>query len=196
MKRIACLVLACCLLVPAFVQSARAQADNPKVVLETSMGKILVECFADKAPKTVDNFLQYVREGKYDGTIFHRVISGFMIQGGGFTPSMQRVQTRQPIANEARLDVPNNRGTLAMARTNEPHSATNQFFINLKDNDFLNFTSATRNGYGYCVFGKVLDGMNIVDRIASVPTQSAGHYRDVPTTPVVITKAYVMGDAK
>ncbi len=198
MKRILSMVLACLFVLPAVLQAAESSTDSaagmPRVVLETNLGNIEVECFADKAPKTVENFLRYVREGKYDGTIFHRVISGFVIQGGGFDSMMRRGETREPIANEARSDVPNSRGTLAMARTGDPHSATNQFFINLKDNDFLNHTAPNRKGFGYCVFGRVVGGMKVVDKIASVPTQSAGQYRDVPATPVVIVKAYVVGE--
>jgi cyclophilin family peptidyl-prolyl cis-trans isomerase len=200
MKRIACLVLACLFVFSALLgagestaANAVANAEHPRVMFETNMGRIVVECLPDKAPKTVDNFLNYVREGRYDGTIFHRVINGFVIQGGGFDSMMRRVPTFSPIVNEARKDVRNLRGTLSMARTGDPHSATNQFFINLRDNANLDFTQATRGGYGYCVFAKVVAGMSVVDRIAEVETKSAGHYRDVPVEPVVIVKAYVMG---
>jgi cyclophilin family peptidyl-prolyl cis-trans isomerase len=156
------------------------------VVIETSMGTIKAELWPEKAPKTVANFLTYVNEGAYDGTIFHRVISGFMIQGGGFTPQMRQKSAHEPIVNEAAADVPNQRGTLAMARTSEVNSATAQFFINLADNSFLNHTAETPRGFGYCVFGKVIEGMDVVDKIASVKTGQHGPYGDVPTEPVVI----------
>ena len=150
------------------------------------MGAIKAELFADKAPKTVANFLSYTDEKFFDGLIFHRVIAGFMIQGGGFTPQMQQKPTQGQIENEASTDKLNDRGTLAMARTNEVHSATAQFFINLKDNKFLNHRDKTAAGYGYCVFGKVIDGMDVVDKIAAVKTGQAGRFGDVPVEQVVI----------
>jgi len=161
-------------------------SDAPTVVIDTSLGVITVELWPDKSPKTVENFLSYVDAGFFDGLIFHRVISGFMIQGGGFTPDMQQKSTQDPVENEASADVGNDRGTLAMARTNDPHSATAQFFINHKDNDFLNHSAPTTQGYGYCVFGKVTDGMDVVDAIADVQTTTVGPYGDVPAQPVVI----------
>ena len=159
---------------------------GPVVVIDTSEGVITVELWPDKSPKTVKNFLSYVDAGFFDGLIFHRVIPGFMIQGGGFTPDMQQKATQAPVENEAAADVGNGRGTLAMARTNDPHSATAQFFINHKDNDFLNHSAPTTQGYGYCVFGKVIDGMDVVDAIAAVKTTNVGGMGDVPAQPVLI----------
>ncbi|RRD71741.1 MULTISPECIES: peptidylprolyl isomerase [unclassified Desulfovibrio] len=164
-------------------------ADNPTVLLETSSGDILVELFPDKAPKTVANFLQYVDSGFYANTIFHRVIKGFMIQGGGLGPRMDEKPTGEPVPNEADNGLKNTRGTLAMARTRDPHSATAQFFINLVDNAFLDHTSPTPDGWGYCVFGRVTEGMNVVDKIAAVKTKSQGMHDDVPTDMVLITSA-------
>lgn len=159
---------------------------NPIVVIETSMGTITAELWADKAPGTVENFLRYVGDGFFNGTIFHRVIGGFMIQGGGFTPDMQQKSTHDEITNEATAELLNDRGTLAMARTNEVHSATSQFFINLVDNAFLNQTNTTAESFGYCVFGKVTDGMDVVDAIGKVETASRGYSDDVPVEPVEI----------
>jgi len=155
--------------------------SNPMVLLETSMGDVLIELFAEKAPKTVENFLQYVDDGFYDGLIFHRVIRDFMNQGGGMDMMMKEKQTRAPVVNEASPDVPNERGTIAMARTMEPHSATAQFFINVKDNTFLN-----RRGD---VFGKVEDGMEVVDKMNKVRTKRFGFHDDVPSDPVTIISA-------
>jgi peptidyl-prolyl cis-trans isomerase B (cyclophilin B) len=162
---------------------------SPTVALETSHGRILLELYPDKAPQTVENFLQYVRSGFFDGTIFHRVIPDFMIQGGGFTSDMRQKPTRTPIQNEADNGVRNARGTIAMARTNDPHSATAQFFINLKDNGFLNHTGKHPQGWGYTAFGKVVEGMDVVDKIARVRTASKGMHENVPAEPVVIEKA-------
>ena len=156
------------------------------VTIETSMGTMKAELWPEKAPVTVGNYLRYVAEEFYDGLIFHRVIKGFMIQGGGFTPEMQEKAGHDPIANEASADAPNQRGTLAMARTSEVHSATAQFFINLADNDFLNHADETPRGFGYCAFGKVVEGLDVVDRIAKVATASHGHHDDVPAEPVAI----------
>lgn len=164
-------------------------AENPIVLLETTSGDILIELYPDKAPETVKNFLQYVDDGFYNNTIFHRVIPGFMIQGGGMGARMDEKETRDPIKNEADNGVKNERGTIAMARTMEPHSASAQFFINLADNDFLNFSEPTVNGWGYCVFGKVTDGMDVVDKIAKVKTKSAGIHENVPVDLVMITGA-------
>jgi len=163
---------------------ASGAAFAQKVRLQTSMGDIVVELDAAKAPKSVANFVQYVKAGHYDGTIFHRVINNFMIQGGGMTADMKEKETRAPIPLESRNGLTNQRGTIAMARTPDPNSATAQFFINVKDNDFLNQAQA-RDGNGYAVFGKVVEGMDVVDKIRAVPT-GAG---DVPTQPVVIKKA-------
>lgn len=160
----------------------------PMVTIETSKGNIVVELFSDKAPLSVKNFLQYVDGGHYDGTIFHRVINGFMIQGGGFTKDMQQKPAQAPVRNEAENGLKNLRGTLALARTPDVNSATCQFFINVVDNAFLDFTSPTPQGYGYCVFGKVVQGMEVVDQIKAVPTGRAGPFSDVPTQPVEILR--------
>lgn len=162
---------------------------NPTVLIETSSGDILVELFEDKAPKTVANFLKYVDEGFYENTIFHRVIAGFMIQGGGMDARMNEKPTHEPVENEADNGVKNERGTIAMARTQDPHSATAQFFINLVDNAFLNHTEKSVAGWGYCAFGKVTDGMDVVDKIAKVKTKSHGFHDDVPVDMVMITGA-------
>ena len=166
-------------------------SDNPTVLLETSSGDILVELYADKAPQTVANFLKYVDDGFYANTIFHRVIPGFMIQGGGMGARMDEKPTREPVTNEADNGLKNERGTLAMARTRDPHSATAQFFINTVDNGFLNFSSPDVNGYGYCVFGKVIEGMEAVDKIEKEKTTTRGIHSDVPVSAVLITNASV-----
>ena len=162
---------------------------NPKVVLDTSKGEIVIELFADRAPQTVQNFLAYVDARFYDGTIFHRVIPNFMIQGGGFTADMNQKSTHDPIENEADNGLKNQRGTIAMARTSDPHSATGQFFVNSVDNDFLNFKSKTPQGWGYAVFGKVVEGIEVVDAISAVKTKTQGGYQDVPAETVVINSA-------
>ena len=167
----------------------KQQPALPNVILETSEGSIRIELWPDRAPVTVQNFLQYVDEGFYNGTIFHRVIDGFMIQGGGFTPDMQQKQTRPPIKNEAAADLKNERGTIAMARTNVVDSATAQFFINVQDNPNLNHRDETARGFGYAVFGKVVAGMDVVDKIKRVATTSSGMHQNVPTKPVVIQQA-------
>ncbi len=167
-------------------------AAAPRVTLTTSKGEIVVELYADRAPLTVKNFLTYVNEGFYGGTIFHRVIPGFMIQGGGFTADMTQKATHAPVKNEAGNGVSNTRGTLAMARTNDPDSASAQFFINLKDNTFLDRAQA-QDGYGYTVFGKVVAGMDVVDAIAAVPTGTKNGFRDVPTQAVTLTSAKAAG---
>jgi len=167
-------------------------AANPRVQLDTTKGKIVIELYAGKAPKTVKNFLDYVKAGQYNGTIFHRVIPGFMVQGGGFTPDMKEKPTRAPIQNEADNRVANDRGTLAMARTADPNSASAQFFINVANNAPLNFQSKTPQGWGYAVFGKVVEGMEVVDAIVALPTTTKGFYENVPVDPVVIRKASVV----
>ncbi|WP_028454475.1 peptidylprolyl isomerase [Chitinilyticum litopenaei] len=169
--------------------SAAALAANPQVELTTNQGKIVLELYPEKAPKTVANFLQYVKEKQYDGVIFHRVIDGFMIQGGGFTPDMKEKPTRAPIKNEANNGLKNEAYTIAMARTQDPHSASAQFFINVKNNDFLDFSGENVRGWGYAVFGKVIDGKQVVDKIKGVPTATVGYYENVPTTPVIIQSA-------
>ena len=159
------------------------------VELHTNHGVIKLELDAEKAPKSVENFLAYVKAGHYDRTIFHRVIDGFMIQGGGFEPGMTQKPTSTPIANEANNGLKNVKGSIAMARTNDPHSATAQFFINVNDNDFLNHSSPTPQGWGYTVFGKVVEGMDVVEKIKKVKTGSKGFHQDVPVDDVVIEKA-------
>jgi peptidyl-prolyl cis-trans isomerase B (cyclophilin B) len=159
------------------------------VVLKTNHGDIGIELDASNAPASVANFLQYVRDGHYDNTVFHRVIPGFMIQGGGMEPGMKQKPTRAPVANEATNGVKNKRYTVAMARTSEPHSATAQFFINVADNDFLDYTAPSANGWGYCVFGRVTTGTEVVDKIEGVPTATSGFHQNVPRDDVVIIKA-------
>jgi peptidyl-prolyl cis-trans isomerase A (cyclophilin A) len=181
-------------IVPLLAAAALAASSLPalaqKVRLATSAGDIVLELEAEKTPKTTANFLQYVRDGHYDGTIFHRVIPNFMIQGGGFKPDMSQKPTRAPIALESRTGLTNVRGTVAMARTNDPNSATAQFFINVQDNAFLDQANA-RDGNGYAVFGRVVQGMEVVDKIRALPTQTQGMHQNVPATPVTITKATV-----
>lgn len=164
-------------------------STNPRVSLQTSQGAIVIELNAEKAPKTVENFVTYVRDGFYDGTVFHRVINNFMVQGGGFDTSMKQKQTRAPVENEANNGLKNDRYTIAMARTADPHSATAQFFINVADNDFLNFTSPTPNGWGYAVFGKVVEGTEVVDKMKTAKTGNKGFHQDVPVEDIVIEKA-------
>lgn len=164
-----------------------SEPSNPVVVMETSKGAIKIELHAEKAPETVDNFLKYVDDQFYDGTIFHRVIDNFMIQGGGFTAEMQQKPTLPPVQNEADKGVKNARGTIAMARTSDPHSATSQFFINTGEaNEFLNHSGKTSNGWGYCAFGEVVEGMSVVDQISGVKTGRSGMHNDVPQEPIVI----------
>ena len=160
--------------------------------LHTSAGVIGIELDATRAPLTAANFIEYVKAGHYDNTIFHRVIDGFMIQGGGFEPGMKQKKTRDPITNEADNGLKNDKYTVAMARTSEPHSASAQFFINVADNDFLNFTSPTARGWGYCVFGKVVEGTAIVDQLRGVATTTRAGHQDVPAEDVVITRAEVV----
>jgi len=169
-----------------------AVAANPKVEMETSKGKIVIELFPDKAPETVKNFLNYVETKYYDGTIFHRVIPKFMIQGGGFTSDMKQKSAGAPIKNEADNGLKNDRGTIAMARTGDPHSATAQFFINSVNNDFLNHKSKTQQGWGYVVFGKVISGMDVIDAISAVKTVTRGRFRDVPAETIEIISASVL----
>ena len=191
---IAATALAATFALPAF-------AANPQVEFDTTAGKIRVELYADAAPKTVANFLDYVKARHYDGTQFHRVIPGFMIQGGGFTPDFKQKPTKPPIAIESeqssKAGFVNAAGTLAMARTGDPNSATAQFFINVADNKFLNFRSADPQGYGYTVFGKVVAGMDVVDKIAKAPTGAGGPFpKDVPAEKVIINTAVVVDAAK
>jgi peptidyl-prolyl cis-trans isomerase B (cyclophilin B) len=161
------------------------------VTFHTNHGDIVIKTFADKAPVTVENFLNYCREGFYNNTIFHRVINGFMVQGGGFEPGMHQKDTKATIKNEANNGLKNTRGTLAMARTNDPHSATAQFFINVVDNDFLNFRAENAQGWGYCVFAEVAEGMDVVEKIKAVKTGRSGMHQDVPVEDVVINSVTV-----
>jgi cyclophilin family peptidyl-prolyl cis-trans isomerase len=171
-----------------------ALAADPQVDLKTSAGTIRIELNAAKAPKTVENFLQYVKDGHYNGTIFHRVIPGFMVQGGGMTPNMAQKKTRAPVPIESKNGLKNELGTLAMARTSDPNSATSQFFINVKHNSFLDYPG--QDGHGYTVFGKVVSGMDVVNKIVATPTGNQGGHQDVPRTPIVIESATVVGAAK
>jgi len=189
MKPMNCILALLLLIVPGL---ALAGEPAPKVKLTTSKGDIVVALNQAAAPKTVENFLTYTKNGFYDGTIFHRVIAGFMIQGGGFDANMQRKATRPPITNEADNGMSNQIGTIAMARTPDPHSASAQFFINVKDNAFLDHRAKNAQGWGYCVFGNVVEGMNVVKAIEHVPTTIRKGMKDVPETPVLITKAVVV----
>jgi cyclophilin family peptidyl-prolyl cis-trans isomerase len=177
----------------ALLVSLHAGAADPQVEMKTSLGAIVIELYPDKAPLTVENFLQYVKDGHYDGTVFHRVIPGFMIQGGGFDPDFKQKPVRKPVRNEAANGLKNESGTIAMARTADPHSATAQFFINVADNVPLNFRFPTPEGYGYTVFGKVVKGMDVVQRIVKVTTAPGpAPHQDVPVKPVVIESARVV----
>ncbi|MFP4207616.1 MAG: peptidylprolyl isomerase [Wenzhouxiangella sp.] len=194
------MLLAICLLIPALSgaqtteeqpqeQSDPQTTEYPTVILHTNFGAITLELYEDKAPQSVANFVQYARDGHYDGTLFHRVIPNFMIQGGGFDTDFQQKSTREPIENEADNGLGNERGTVAMARTNDPHSATAQFFINVTDNDFLNHRSkASGQTWGYAVFGRVVDGMDVVDAIRAVDTGRRGMHQDVPVEDVIIER--------
>ncbi|MBM3358732.1 MAG: peptidyl-prolyl cis-trans isomerase [Betaproteobacteria bacterium] len=189
LKRVLVAVAACA--------SVSAAAANPQVELKTSMGTIVIELLPERAPRTVENFLQYVKDGFYEGTVFHRVIPRFMLQGGGFTPDFQQKPTRAPVRNEADNGLKNVAGTVAMARTPDPHSATAQFFINVADNDFLNYTAATPQGWGYTVFGRVVKGMDVVGKIAAAATgPGPGPHRDVPVKPILIERARLLGKAE
>jgi peptidyl-prolyl cis-trans isomerase A (cyclophilin A)/peptidyl-prolyl cis-trans isomerase B (cyclophilin B) len=174
----------------ALLASFAAAAANPQVEIKTSLGTVVIELYRDKAPLTVENFLQYVKDRHYEGTLFHRVIPGFMIQGGGYGPDFGEKPTRKPVRNEAGNGLRNEVGTIAMARTSDPHTATAQFFINVADNEFLNFRFPTQEGYGYTVFGKVVKGMDVVNRIVKVQTRPGpGGHQNVPVKPVVIESA-------
>jgi peptidyl-prolyl cis-trans isomerase A (cyclophilin A)/peptidyl-prolyl cis-trans isomerase B (cyclophilin B) len=189
MKRIAFVFVAALLGLPAM-------AANPTLEMKTTAGTVTIELYAEKAPKTVDNFIKYAKDGFYNGTVFHRVISNFMIQGGGFDKSLQQKPARAPVPNEADNGLKNDLGTIAMARTSNPHSATAQFFINVKNNDFLNFREPTPQGYGYTVFGKVVSGMDVVMSVAGAPTGAGGPFpSDVPRTAVVIESVKLLPGA-
>ena len=174
--------------------SPAALAANPKVELKTTLGTIVFELYPENAPKTVENFVQYVKDGFYDGTIFHRVIPNFMAQGGGFTANLQQKPVRPAIRNEAGNGLRNATGTVAMARTADPHSATAQFFINVAENDFLDFKSADDKGYGYTVFARVTSGMDVVQKMLQVPTATVGPHQNVPRQPIVIERARLLED--
>lgn len=189
MKKIALILV---LLILATPFSALADPDAPKVRLETDKGQITLELNRKAAPKTVENFIRYVESGFYSGTVFHRVIKGFMIQGGGFSADMAKKDTQPPIQNEADNGLPNKRGTIAMARTPDPHSATSQFFINTKDNPNLDHMAKSDRGWGYCVFGKVIDGMGAVDAIENVKTGFKSGHQDVPIETVLIKNAVMV----
>lgn len=176
----------------ALLITPAALAANPKVEMKTTLGTIVIELYPENAPKTVENFLQYVKDGFYDGTIFHRVIPGFMAQGGGFTPNLQQKPARPPIRNEAGNGLRNATGTLAMARTADPHSATAQFFINVSENDFLDFKSPDDKGYGYTVFARVSSGMEVVQKMIQVPTATVGPHQNVPRQPILIERARLL----
>jgi len=173
-------------------QGVTSMSTSPRVQMSTNQGDFIISLNAEKAPKTVANFLAYVKDGFFDGTIFHRVIDGFMIQGGGFEPGLKQKPTKAPVENEANNGLKNNKYTLAMARTSDPHSATAQFFINVANNDFLNHTAPTAQGWGYAVFGEVVEGRDVIDKMKGVPTGNSGFHQNVPTTDVVITKAVVL----
>lgn len=180
-------LLVCCITLFSIHGHAQQSSDNPMVHMTTSLGDLTIELYPDEAPETVENFLQYTDQGFYDGTIFHRVIPGFVLQGGGFTAGMERKPTRDPIQNEAHNGLRNLRGTLSMARLPEPHSATSQFFVNLADNPHLDHQGSAQ--WGYAVFGKVVEGMDVIDAIAGVETTTTAGHRDVPAEPVVIEQA-------
>ena len=200
------IAVVCCILVGLMCRATFAQEDKKaessetptigkvKVVMETSLGKIVIELDGEKAPETVKNFLAYVDDKYYDGTIFHRVMSNFMIQGGGFTPDMKQKDTKPPVKNEAKNGLKNKLGTIAMARTNAPHSATSQFFINVVDNSSLDYPS--RDGWGYCAFGKVVEGMDVVDKIKAVKIARKGSHANVPAEPVIIKSVRRMEEKK
>jgi peptidyl-prolyl cis-trans isomerase B (cyclophilin B) len=189
-RNLAFATIALCISVPAV-------AANPMVEFRTNIGTMVVELYPEKAPKTVENFLKYVNDGFFKDTIFHRVIPGFMIQGGGFTHDFKQKTTRASVENEANNGLKNERGTLAMARTSDPHSATAQFFINVVDNEFLNFKAPSPRGWGYCVFGKVVKGMETADKIVAIPTGAGGPFsQDVPSQEVIIEAAQVLPATK
>jgi len=190
MKKLLVLLSAICLTLTSHMVSAA----NPQVEFKTNQGSIVIELDAEKAPKTVENFLQYIKDGFYVGTIFHRVIDNFMIQGGGFGPDMKEKATRAPIPNEAKNGLKNIVGSIAMARTPNPHSASAQFFINLKDNSFLDYPG--QDGWGYAVFGKVVQGLDVVQKIGKVATGNAGMHQNVPTTPIVVESAKLLPEKK
>ncbi len=178
----------------SFATEKKMSEKQSKVKLSTNLGDIVIQLDTEKAPATAENFITYVKEGFYDGTIFHRIIPGFMAQGGGFDTDFAQKKTGSPIKNEADNGLKNDRGTLAMARTSDPDSATAQFFINYKNNDFLNYSSPTPNGWGYAVFGSVVEGMEVVDKMAEAPTTTRGGHQDVPVNDIIIEKAEIVAE--
>lgn len=192
MKRLLPLLISAGLVFSADLAIAQSATSNVNVIIDTSEGPITVELNREHVPATTDNFLSYVKQGFYTNTIFHRVIDGFMIQGGGFTPDMQEKSTAAPIHHEGSKCDKNTRGAIAMARTSDPHSATSQFFINVADNAFLDFKAETFEGWGYCAFGHVTKGMDVVDKIKSVSTTSRNGYQDVPVKDIVILKVEIL----
>ncbi len=195
-KQFVMLSIICLVNLPGCSEAGGGAAGGPVVLMATSKGEVKIELFQKEAPETVANFLAYVNDGFYDGTIFHRVIPGFMIQGGGFTEAMQQKPTKPAIKNEAANGLTNDTGTLAMARTDMVDSATSQFFINVKDNDFLNHRDTSVQGFGYCVFGRVIEGMDIVRAIERVATRQRGRHKDVPQEPVIIQSIKVVSEAQ
>jgi peptidyl-prolyl cis-trans isomerase B (cyclophilin B) len=173
-------------------QGVNSMSTNPRVKISTNLGDFVISLNAEKAPKTVANFLAYVNDGFYNGTVFHRVIDGFMVQGGGFEPGMKQKATKPQVENEANNGLKNNKYTLAMARTNEPHSASSQFFINVANNEFLNHTAPTSTGWGYAVFGEVVEGQDVIDKMKAVKTANSGFHQNVPVEDLMITKAVVI----
>lgn len=173
-------------------QGVNSMSTNPRVKMSTNLGDFVISLDAAKAPKTVANFLAYVNDGFYNGTVFHRVIDGFMVQGGGFEPGLKQKATKPQIENEANNGLKNNKYTLAMARTNEPHSASSQFFINVANNEFLNHTAPTSSGWGYAVFGEVVEGQDVIDKMKAVKTGNSGFHQNVPVEDLMITKAVVI----
>jgi len=197
MKNFKKLIFFMALSVTLLLSTASANSDHPRVAIETNHGKIVLELDKSKAPISVENFLRYVDEGFYDNTIFHRVISNFMVQGGGFTKNLQKKPVHDPIKNEADNGLKNERGSIVMARTSAPHSATAQFFINVVDNDFLNHSAPTSRGWGYAVFGKVVEGMDVVDKIRNEPTGAQGPFRsDVPKEAVIMETVKIVTPSK
>jgi peptidyl-prolyl cis-trans isomerase B (cyclophilin B) len=179
----------------AHLLQPKQKTETPRMIhMKTNYGTIIVELAPDKAPRTVANFLAYIKEGFYDGTIFHRIIDNFVIQGGGFGPGMTQKVAKAPIENEASNGLRNARGTVAMARTSDPHSASSQFFFNIADNDFLNYTGPTPSGWGYCVFGKIVEGIHVLDQIKGVPSGSKLGHKDVPLSDVILEKVQVIGE--
>jgi peptidyl-prolyl cis-trans isomerase B (cyclophilin B) len=192
LKRFVFVLLICCVLIKPCFSESKNNSKHPLVRLETTMGDVIMELYPDKAPISCENFIQYVEDGFYDNTLFHRVIRNFVVQGGGFVSGLRQRKTRAPIKNEANNGLSNLRGTVAMARSSVVDSATSQFFINLSDNKFLNFRNVSPQGYGYAVFGKIISGMNVVDAIQSMKTVRVGAYSDVPKKDILVKKVTLL----